>query len=24
MNDFVQRTHTCQVLCRGGRQLLAF
>jgi hypothetical protein len=24
INDFVQFTHTCQVFCRGGRQLLAF
>ena len=24
INDFVQRTHTCQVLCQVGRQLLTF
>ena len=24
MNDFAQCTHTCQVFCRGGRQLLTF
>jgi len=24
MNDFAQRIHTCQVSCRGDRQLLAF
>ncbi len=24
INDFVQRTHICQVLCQVGRQLLTF